>query len=464
MAPSLKPGDIIPHDLLGSIEQQTAARVSSVVPRAGGGASRQGAELTLQAPDGSETRAWLAWDSRAGDPRRLPFFTRETAVLRALSGPLASSGVRAARFLAAEPAHLALLTELVPGSDRAPHDPADAAAVARDMVRQLAALHRIPLAGLSLDGFGDPGTPVSERIADRLAVLKAENLATAPDPIIQLALHWLQANIPADTGPAVLVHGDAGPGNFLHADGRVTALVDWELSHFGDPVEDLAQIWVRMLFQPFLPIRDVFETYAAAGGAPVDPDRVRYHRLYFQLGFTVSGHADHNGATTVRPANLGVSMMFYTAHMRVIVESLADLTGIALPRVQLPEAPPGPADRSFEIALDDLREVITPRVSDQQAAVKAKSLARLVKYWRARDRFGAVFDAAEAAEAASALGRPIASAREARRELGLAVAEGRIPFEQALRLSHARVTRDTALMADAMGAFARTTFPPLDPA
>ncbi|MBS3961785.1 MAG: phosphotransferase family protein [Sandarakinorhabdus sp.] len=461
---SMRPQDIIPHDLLASIERQTGARLSAIVPRAGGGASRQGAEVTLQAPDGSETRAWLAWDSRAADPRRLPYFTRETAVLRALSGPMAHSGVRAARLLAAEPAHLALLTALVPGSDRPPSDPVEADAVARDMVAQLAALHRTPVAGLGLDGFGDPAVPVSRRIADRLATLRAENLATAPDPVIQLALDWLQANVPADTGPAVLVHGDAGPGNFLHAGGRVTALVDWELSHFGDPLEDLAQIWVRMLFQPFMPMCDLFRAYEAAGGAPVDVYRVRYHRLYFQLGFTVSGHADHCGATTVRPANLGVSMMFHTAHMRVIVESLADLCDVALPTVALPDALPGPADRSFAIALDDLRDVITPRLSDQQAAVKAKSLARLVKYWRARDRFGAAFDAAEAAEAAEALGRPIASATEARRELGLAVAQGRIPFERALRLCHARVTRDTAVMADAMGAFARTTFPPLDPA
>ncbi len=460
----IRPQDIIAHDLLASIERQTGARVSAIVPRAGGGASRQGAEVTLQAPDGSETRAWLAWDSRAGDPRRVPFFTRETQVLCALSGPLAQSGVRAARFLAAEPKHLALLTAFVPGSDRPPSDPLEAACVARDMVAQLALLHRVPVAGLALDGFGDPALPVSQRIEDRLAALRAENLATAPDPVIQLALDWLQTHIPDDAGPAVLVHGDAGPGNFLHDQGQVTALVDWELSHFGDPVEDLAQIWVRMLFQPFLPMREVFRAYEAAGGAPVDIDRVRYHRLYFQLGFIVSGHADHCGATAVRPANLGVSLMFYTAHMRVIVESLADLCAVALPTIALPDAPPGPADRSFEIALDDLRDVITPRVSDQQAAVKAKSLARLVKYWRARERFGAAFEAAEAAEAAEALGRPIASASEARRELGLAVAQGRIPFRQALRLCHARVTRDTALMADAMGAFARTTFPPLDPA
>ena len=457
------PAQLLPGDLLESMERQTGGKLTSVVPRAGGGASRQGAEVALAMPDGSTSRAWLAWDSRAGDPRRLPFFTREAAILRGLSGPLAKCGIRAPGFLAAEPKHLALLTTLVPGSDAASRDRAEAEAVARDMVSQLAALHRVDVRSLDLQAFGDPSAPVSARISERLEALQAENLATAPDPVLQLALRWLRDNIPSDEGPAVLVHGDAGPGNFLHADGRVTALIDWELSHLGDPIEDLAQIWVRMLFQPFLPMRQVIESYEAAGGRAVDTDRLRYYRLYFQLGFIVSGHADNFGDTGVRPANLGVSLMFYTAHMRVIVESLAELNGISLFPQPLPDAPPSPADRSFMIALDDLRDVIAPRAADQQASVKAKSLARLVKYWRARDRYGPIFDAAEIAEATAALGRPIASAAEARRELGVAVAEDRIGFEQALRLCHARVTRDTALMADAMGAFATTHFLPLDP-
>ena len=35
-----------------------------------------------------------------------------------------------------------------------------------------------------------------------------------------------------------VVHGDAGPGNFVHADGRVVAVTDWEFAHLGDPAED----------------------------------------------------------------------------------------------------------------------------------------------------------------------------------------------------------------------------------
>jgi aminoglycoside phosphotransferase (APT) family kinase protein len=42
-----------------------------------------------------------------------------------------------------------------------------------------------------------------------------------------------------------LVHGDFNPANFLFADGKVTALIDWENSRIGDPREDLG--WMVLM-------------------------------------------------------------------------------------------------------------------------------------------------------------------------------------------------------------------------
>lgn len=453
---------LLPVGLAEAIEAETGARVAAITPRAGGGASRQGAQVMLQYRSGAEILGYLAYDSRVGDPARGAFFQREAAILEALSGPLADCGVRAPELLAAMPSHLALLTRLVPGSDRMTGRGSAERAAARDLVAQLAALHAIDPTIVSLAGFGDATVPVSQRIAARLAELRAQNLATAPDPVLLLALDWLAAHVPSDRGPPVIVHGDAGPGNFLHEQGRVTALLDWELSHFGDPMEDLAQIWVRMLFQPLLPMREVFDLYETSGGVPVDIERVRYHRLFFQLSFTVSAHADLYGKVGAESANLGVTMMFYTAHMRVIVRSLAELAGVTLDRVVLPLVDSGAADRSYATALSDIRDVIAPRAVDQQAAVKAKALARLIKWWRARDRYGAAFDVAEVAEVSAALAKDFGSAAKARAALAEAIAEGTIGFADALQLCNARMTRDTALMADAMGNFKDSYFPPLD--
>lgn len=56
-------------------------------------------------------------------------------------------------------------------------------------------------------------------------------------PLLDSAELWLHQNAPVSPRLA-LVHGDAGPGNVLTADGKVIALTDWEFAHVGDPAED----------------------------------------------------------------------------------------------------------------------------------------------------------------------------------------------------------------------------------
>jgi hypothetical protein len=148
--------------------------------------------------------------------------------------------------------------------------------------------------------------------------------------------------------------------------------------------------------------------------------------------------------------------------MRVIVQSLAELTGQTLERPALPQAEASHVDRSFEIALQDLRETIVPRLDDQHASAKAKSLARLVKWWRARDRFGPAFERAELDEIADLVGERFERLLPARAALTHAILAGRVDRGEALQACFNRVTRETALMADSMGALAHTYFPPLD--
>jgi len=371
--------------------------------------------------------------------------------------------VRVAPLIGAYPSHLALLSGFVDGDDRFPRA-SQPAALARDFVAQLAALHAIDAGHPALAALGDAAQAPSARIAERLAQLRALHLSARPDPILQLALDWLAAHVPPDDGPSVVVHGDAGPGNFLYRDAAVTALVDWELTHLGDPAEDLAQIAVRSLIQPFVPMRDALAAYAQASGRSIDPARLKFHRLYFQMGFLVPGHvaAQRRGTGGGGGGGGGAAMMYTTMHRRVIVESLAERMGVALEAVALPDGPPTAIDGDFAEALADLKDEIVPRLADQRASAKAKSLARLIKYWRMRDRFGAACEAAERAELCAALGTGDAPLADLRVALAHAVADRRIDAARALRLCHARMARDTFLMADAMGALATTTYEPLD--
>jgi hypothetical protein len=322
----------------------------------------------------------------------------------------------------------------------------------------LAALHRLDATHPALSPLRDGHATPSARVAANIARWKEMNLAAAADPILQLALTWLGDNVPGDHGPSVVLHGDAGPGNFIYEGDKVKALLDWELTHLGDPMEDLAQIAVRGLIQPFVPMRDAFAAYEAAGGVKVDSARFRYYRLYFQLSFSVpSAAAQVSGAGAT-----GTALLFGTMHRRVMVRSVAELAGLRLEETLLPDCEPDWIDRFFATALDDLKNDIVPGAANQRASAKAKELARLVKFWRMRASHGAAFDAAERAEVGSALGATFHTLAEARSALARAIADGSIAFEKAAQLCLNRVTRETFIMADAMGALATTWYEDID--
>jgi hypothetical protein len=121
--------------------------------------------------------------------------------------------------------------------------------------------------------------------------------------------------------------------------------------------------------------------------------------------------------------------------------------------------------------------------------VKAKGLARLIKYWRDCERYEAGFHEAERVEIGAALGAEFAdhtaawaaycevvrstSLREAERRgnpAGSATESGlprsarndELNTTTAIRLANAHVTREAALMADAMGGLAKTGFAGLE--
>lgn len=453
------PADLLPPGLAADVERASGARIVAVRPRGGGGASREGAELSLAWPDGRACEAYMNYDvhrAGAGDDAA---FLREAAVVRGLSQAGSASGLRLAPFIAAIPEQRALVAGRVEGEARFDHikDADQKASVGADYMAQLARLHAADPA--LVPELGGP-VPIRDQVERRLKSIRtASERGGTRDPLLRLAADWIADNIPREPDHQVIVHGDAGPGNFLYQGDRVTALLDWELVHIGDPMADMAMICLRTLFQPFIPLPDAFAAYEGAGGGKVDLDRVRFWRLLLQAGFARGGRYDDPSAPP--PPNLGMNMIFSLIHRRVLAEALAEANGIALAPVVLPDVPPAPHDHSFTVALNDLRDVIVPRLSDQQADTKAKGLARLVKWWRALARYGPAIEAIERDEIGAALGQAHVTLAAAREAFADAVFAGAMPRVDAVRLAHARVARDAALMADAMGGLSGARFLPL---
>jgi len=104
-------------------------------------------------------------------------------------------------------------------------------------------------------------------------------------PVFELAFQWLRKHCPDDVRP-VLVHGDFRNGNLIVGEGGLVGVLDWELAHLGDPMEDLGWLCVNswrfgavdLPVGGFGTLDDLFEGYAAAGGH-VNAQRVHYWQV-----------------------------------------------------------------------------------------------------------------------------------------------------------------------------------------
>ncbi len=89
-----------------------------------------------------------------------------------------------------------------------------------------------------LEGTRDPAQCWAHEL-DRWETVIADD-ECEPQPIVHAALRWLRRNPPPPAPRISVVHGDYRTGNFLfNADGKMTAILDWEMTHLGNPLEDL---------------------------------------------------------------------------------------------------------------------------------------------------------------------------------------------------------------------------------
>ena len=112
-----------------------------------------------------------------------------------------------------------------------------------------------------------------------------DRMAFAPLPVLYDGYLTLRRKQPREL-PLVLCHGDFNPSNFLYEDGKVTALIDWENSHVGDPREDLG--WLALM--DFLTNTNILgsvkedggflEHYNKLTGFGVTPEEVNYFSMF----------------------------------------------------------------------------------------------------------------------------------------------------------------------------------------
>jgi len=110
----------------------------------------------------------------------------------------------------------------------------------------------------------------------------------SPQPIIRAAIRWLRANPPPPAQKISVVHGDYRTGNFLYdTNGDIHGILDWEMSHLGDPLEDLGwtlnRIWCWAqddLRGALLPREEAIAIWEKASGLKADPAALHWWELF----------------------------------------------------------------------------------------------------------------------------------------------------------------------------------------
>ena len=228
--------DELRHVLPGVLEPVLGGPVTVVNPQAlSGGASR-----STWAFDAVTDRGRRKLILRTGPPDDVHASMELEAVTQRL---VSAAGAAVPHVLIADNSTTALglpflVCDFIAGETIAPRILRKLDAAARDRLLEqcahaLAAIHRVDPTGVAL------------RHQDQIAVWRGQLEAIGETTAtFEWAMRWLAANRPPPS-PPVMVHGDFRMGNLIVDDGRLAAVLDWELVHIGEIYEDLAWFCIR---------------------------------------------------------------------------------------------------------------------------------------------------------------------------------------------------------------------------
>jgi len=158
-----------------------------------------------------------------------------------------------------------------------------------------------------------------------------------PQPVIRAAIRWLRAHPPAAPRRVGVVHGDYRTGNFLYDEqGEIRAILDWEMSHLGDPLEDLAWSinpvwrWAKDERAGGLVTRDVaIGIWEKASGLRADPDDLRWWEVFSSVkgqAIWVSGGKEFTSGKNQDPILALSAWLMGNSQDRAVLHTLGHLS------------------------------------------------------------------------------------------------------------------------------------------
>lgn len=167
-------------------------------------------------------------------------------------------------------------------------------AIPRQLGELLAPIHRIPLSPQLEEvlGRGPAVNPAEFALTQYEKIFRM--VAFDPFPVFELAFRYLRQNLPESREVRVL-HGDYRLGNIVFDETGVVSILDWELAHLGDPLEDLAWPMVRAWrfghddkdVAGLGSREELIAGYETAGGEKVDEKRLHWWQYFGNLKWGV---------------------------------------------------------------------------------------------------------------------------------------------------------------------------------
>lgn len=315
-------------------------------------------------------------------------------------------------------------------------DDAERDSVMQHYMEILADIHR-----LDIEPFVDAGIMRAERPEDsgRLGMQIYEDAYRAvkkrPDPFLEFCLAWLKRNPLGGPVRETVIVWDSG--QLMHEKGRVTAAIDLEIGHIGDPMMDLAGFRMRTSVLGFGDFNALYDHYVKHGGQPIDRKAIQY----YHFGFTLSNQLAFHDALASPPAGSDyMTNMQWCAETNIYaMEALAEILEIELEDVPMPEATISTGAVAHAHLIDWLRNFAA---DDDYTQHQFRIFFRLARHLARLDEIGDAVDQANLDDLEEFLGVRPATWQEGDAALERFVLDddGRHD-EQLVRLFHKRTWR-----------------------
>ena len=163
-----------------------------------------------------------------------------------------------------------------------------------------------------------------------VTVIKEDSISI--EPILEAGIRKLYKKPPKEPSKKSLVHGDYRNGNFLFNENKITGILDWEMAHIGDPLEDLGWAlspiwsWQDPSKPAYLIDRQAsLSVWESSSGLAIDKNDLKWWELFAcvkGMAIWISAGNEFKTGKNVDPINLFSPWIPGDIHLEIILNIL----------------------------------------------------------------------------------------------------------------------------------------------